>query len=135
MAKIHLLLLDDHTLFRAMLSRLLETESDFHVVAYSSSSQEALETGKLVATSESGRTYDFFRGRLMIPIHNDAGEVVAFSGRLLDPEAKAPPFLSPPMLRNSWKILVNPVSTSKALFREVRTACELRSGSGVPAPG
>jgi DNA-binding NarL/FixJ family response regulator len=44
MAKIHLLLLDDHTLFRAMLSRLLETESDFHVVAHSSSSQEALET-------------------------------------------------------------------------------------------
>jgi two-component system, NarL family, nitrate/nitrite response regulator NarL len=43
MAKIQLLLLDDHTLFRAMLSRLLETESDFRVVAHSNSSQEALE--------------------------------------------------------------------------------------------
>jgi DNA-binding NarL/FixJ family response regulator len=43
MSKIQLLLLDDHTLFRAMLSRLLETESDFHVVAQCSSSQEALE--------------------------------------------------------------------------------------------
>ena len=43
MAKIQLLLLDDHTLFRAMLSRLLETESDFRVVAHCSSSQEALE--------------------------------------------------------------------------------------------
>jgi DNA primase len=57
-------------------------------------SQEALETGKLIATSESGRTYDFFRGRLMIPIHNDAGEVVAFSGRLLDPEAKAQKYMN-----------------------------------------
>ena len=41
--KIQLLLLDDHTLFRAMLSRLLDTESDFRVVAHCSSSQEALE--------------------------------------------------------------------------------------------
>ncbi len=43
MAKIQLLLLDDHTLFRAMLSRLLETESDFRVVANCSSSAEALD--------------------------------------------------------------------------------------------
>ena len=43
MANIQLLLLDDHTLFRAMLSRLLDTETDFRVVAHCSSSQEALE--------------------------------------------------------------------------------------------
>jgi DNA primase len=59
-------------------------------------SPEALETGRLVATSESGRTYDFFRNRLMIPIHNDAGEVVAFSGRLLDPEVKAQKYVNSP---------------------------------------
>ncbi len=43
MAKTQLLLLDDHTLFRAMLSRLLDSEPDFRVVAHCSSSQEALE--------------------------------------------------------------------------------------------
>ena len=59
-------------------------------------SMEALETGKLIATAESGRQYDFFRARLMIPIHNDAGEVVAFSGRLLDPEAKAQKYVNSP---------------------------------------
>lgn len=59
-------------------------------------STDALETGKFVATSDSGRTYDFFRGRLMIPICNDAGEVVAFSGRLLDPEAKAQKYVNSP---------------------------------------
>jgi DNA primase len=59
-------------------------------------SQETLETARLIATSESGRQYDFFRGRLMIPIHNDAGEVVAFSGRLLDPEAKAQKYVNSP---------------------------------------
>jgi len=57
-------------------------------------SMQALEAGRLVATSDSGRTYDFFRGRLMIPIYNDAGEVVAFSGRLLDPEAKAQKYVN-----------------------------------------
>jgi DNA primase len=57
-------------------------------------SQEALETARLVATSDSGRTYDFFRGRLMIPIHDEAGQVVAFSGRLLDPEAKAQKYVN-----------------------------------------
>lgn len=43
MANIQLLLLDDHTLFRVMLSRLLDTESDFQVVAHCSSTQEALD--------------------------------------------------------------------------------------------
>jgi DNA-binding NarL/FixJ family response regulator len=43
MGKIQLLLLDDHTLFRVMLSRLLDTEPDFKVVAHCSSAPEALE--------------------------------------------------------------------------------------------
>ena len=59
-------------------------------------SMGALETAKLIATSESGRTYDFFRGRLMIPIHDESGQVVAFSGRLLDPEAKAQKYVNSP---------------------------------------
>lgn len=57
-------------------------------------SLDALEAGKLIATSESGRRFDFFRGRLMIPIHDEAGQVVAFSGRLLDPEAKAQKYVN-----------------------------------------
>ena len=41
--RIHLLLLDDHTLFRAMLSRLLDTDPDFRVVAHCSTMSEALD--------------------------------------------------------------------------------------------
>jgi DNA primase len=59
-------------------------------------SPEALEWGKLVAQSESGRKFDFFRGRLMIPIHDESGQVVAFSGRLLDPETKAQKYVNSP---------------------------------------
>ena len=43
MPKTQLLLLDDHTLFRVMLSRLLDTETDFRVVAHCSAIQEALD--------------------------------------------------------------------------------------------
>jgi len=57
---------------------------------------EVLDTARLVATGESGKRYDFFRGRLMIPIHDDSGQVVAFSGRLLDPNAKAQKYVNSP---------------------------------------
>src|SRR5271156_1467493 len=90
-------------------------------------SMEALETGKLVATSESGRTFDFFRGRLMIPIHNDAGEVVAFSGRLLDPEAKAQKYVNShetPVFIKS-KILFGLNKTKRAIIEaESAVLCE-----------
>jgi DNA-binding NarL/FixJ family response regulator len=42
-SEIRLLLLDDHTLFRVMLSRLLETDGSFRVVANCASPAEALE--------------------------------------------------------------------------------------------
>jgi two-component system, NarL family, nitrate/nitrite response regulator NarL len=41
-ARIRLLLLDDHALFRESLSRLLVTESDFQVVAHCATCEEAL---------------------------------------------------------------------------------------------
>src|SRR5262245_58789095 len=43
-SKVHLLLLDDHALFRVMLSRFLDRESDFRVVAHCSSVDQALTT-------------------------------------------------------------------------------------------
>lgn len=43
-----------------------------------------------------GRLYARFRGRLMFPINNDYGEVIAFSGRLLDEDAKAAKYVNSP---------------------------------------
>ncbi len=40
--------------------------------------------------------YDRFRHRVMFPICNDTGEVIAFSGRVLDPEAKAAKYVNSP---------------------------------------
>src|SRR5436190_1374805 len=41
-------------------------------------------------------SYDRFRGRIMFPIHNDVGEVIAFSGRLLKDEEGAGKYLNSP---------------------------------------
>lgn len=38
---------------------------------------------RLVNTSQKGESYDFFRGRLMIPIRDHKGRTVGFSGRLI----------------------------------------------------
>jgi DNA primase len=43
-----------------------------------------VETGMLIRPEESGKeTYDRFRGRLMIPIRDARGRVIAFGGRIL----------------------------------------------------
>ncbi len=47
---------------------------------------DLLEASGLVARRDSGGFYDRFRGRLMFPIMNEAGKVIAFGGRALSDE-------------------------------------------------
>jgi DNA primase len=42
-----------------------------------------VDTGMLIRPDEGGDTYDRFRGRLMIPIRDPRGRVIAFGGRIL----------------------------------------------------
>ena len=49
----------------------------------------------LIGRSEDGSLYDRFRNRLMFPIHDESGKVIAFGGRALDPENKAKYLNSP----------------------------------------
>jgi DNA primase len=44
----------------------------------------------------SGEFYDRFRGRIMFPICNDVGEVIAFSGRLLESDPQAAKYVNSP---------------------------------------
>ena len=57
-----------------------------------------LVDGGLCGKSEEGgrRVYERFRGRLMIPIFNDYGEVVGFSGRILDAEKSPAKYVNSP---------------------------------------
>jgi len=47
-------------------------------------------------TAHATASYDRFRGRIMFPICNDVGEVIAFSGRLLQDEEGAAKYLNSP---------------------------------------
>ena len=45
---------------------------------------DTLKAAGLVIENEAGRRYDRFRDRLMIPIINPKGEIIAFGGRIID---------------------------------------------------
>ncbi len=50
----------------------------------------------LQSEKDSSRKYDRFRNRLMFPIHNMSGRIVAFGGRALADDPKAPKYLNSP---------------------------------------
>jgi DNA primase len=47
---------------------------------------EQLEASALVRRRDDGSHYDAFRGRLMFPIHDESGKVIAFGGRAMRDE-------------------------------------------------
>ena len=55
-----------------------------------------LETAGLVVPREGGGHYDRFRGRLMFPIADDQGQVIAFSGRLLRDDQQQAKYVNSP---------------------------------------
>ena len=59
------------------------------------SDQEILDTGLISHNEASGRSYDRFRNRLMIPIRDERGRVVGFGARALDPDDN-PKYLNSP---------------------------------------
>jgi len=56
---------------------------------------EQMEAAGLVGKRDDGSLYDRFRNRLMFPIHNESGKVIAFGGRALDPDEKSKYLNSP----------------------------------------
>ena len=58
---------------------------------------DELEASGLFSKKEdSGRLYDRFRGRIMFPICNESGEVIAFSGRVLFAEQSPAKYVNSP---------------------------------------
>jgi DNA primase len=68
--------------------------------------------------SEQKSAYDRFRGRLMFPICNDVGEVIAFSGRLLQNDKEGAKYLNSPetQLFRKGKVLFGLHKTKRALI-------------------
>ena len=55
-----------------------------HLKAAGYSYEEAFEAGLLIRSQKNGKFYDKFRNRVMFPVIDVRGNVVAFSGRVLD---------------------------------------------------
>jgi DNA primase len=58
--------------------------------------QSGLASSKDEGTNSSSALYSRFRNRVMFPIRNDYGEVIAFSGRILEADAKAAKYVNSP---------------------------------------
>ncbi len=62
--------------------------------------QLLIEAGLLRRRDESGEVYDLFRNRVMFPITDRRGQVIAFGGRVLEPAPpNAPKYLNSPETR------------------------------------
>jgi DNA primase len=59
-------------------------------------SQEMLEKAGLIVVKENAKFYDRFRGRVIFPIHNLAGKVIAFGARILTKEKDQPKYINSP---------------------------------------
>ncbi|HKA02659.1 MAG TPA: DNA primase [Candidatus Solibacter sp.] len=53
------------------------------------------QSGLVLKSQRDGSLYDRFRNRLMFPIHNEMGKIIAFGGRALSPEDE-PKYLNSP---------------------------------------
>lgn len=94
--------------------------------------EELIESGLVKTQEEEGpagaaRFYDRFRGRVMFPICNDTGEVIAFSGRVLAVDAKAAKYVNSPetMLFTKGAVLFGLHRSKRALIdRGSAIVCE-----------
>lgn len=59
-------------------------------------SEEMLEKAGLLIRKDEGKRYDRFRGRVIFPVHNLSGKVIAFGARILTKEKDQPKYLNSP---------------------------------------
>ena len=59
-------------------------------------SQLLLEKTGLVVKKEDGSSYDRFRGRVIFPVHNLSGKVIAFGARMLGKDKNQPKYVNSP---------------------------------------
>lgn len=58
--------------------------------------KDLLEKTGLVVKNEEGRIYDRFRGRVIFPVHNMSGKVIAFGARMMGKQPNQPKYINSP---------------------------------------
>jgi DNA primase len=85
------------TIAKFGLGYCLDQWSAFHDKAIEAGYKETyLERAGLIKKKDDGKYFDFFKGRVMFPIHNLGGKVIGFGGRVLQKDAKAAKYLNSP---------------------------------------
>jgi DNA primase len=59
-------------------------------------SEDILEKAGLLIKKDDGKKYDRFRGRVIFPVHNLSGKIVAFGARILTKEKDQPKYINSP---------------------------------------
>ncbi len=87
----------DHTIAKFELGYALEGWENFSKEAISKGyNKELLEKTGLVVKKEDGSSYDRFRGRVIFPVHNISGKVIAFGARMLGKDKNQPKYINSP---------------------------------------
>ncbi len=84
------------------------------------SDDDIVEAG-LAVRNDSGRVYDRFRNRLIIPIRDERGRVVGFGGRAMDPDDSAKYINSPQSAIFDKSRLLFGLDTGRSAIREAAT--------------
>jgi DNA primase len=93
---------NDRTIEKFELGYSIKEWDHFHKKAVTAGySEDMLEKAGLVIRKENEQTntvrfYDRFRGRVIFPVHNLAGKVVAFGARILTKEKDQPKYINSP---------------------------------------
>ena len=93
---------NDGTLEKFELGYALEGWENFSKEAIAKGyNKELLEKAGLVVKKEDGssdsyRSYDRFRGRVIFPVHNMSGKVIAFGARMLGKDKNQPKYINSP---------------------------------------
>lgn len=58
--------------------------------------EDMLEKAGLLIRKDEGKKYDRFRGRVIFPVHNLSGKVIAFGARILTKEKDQPKYINSP---------------------------------------
>lgn len=79
-----------------------------------------LEALGLTVTRDDGSFYDRFAGRVMFPIHDISGKVIAFGGRILKKDEKTAKYLNSPEseLYHKSKVLYGLYQAKKSIIKE-----------------
>jgi len=87
----------DRTIEKFELGYALEGWENFTKEAIAKGyNKELLEKTGLVVKKEDGSTYDRFRGRVIFPVHNISGKVIAFGARMLGKDKNQPKYINSP---------------------------------------